>query len=94
MAIVAIMNSAAAQELRGNDVEGELAEQVRAVVSKYQGDLRPMHPSLTGGDLSRYFVVETDSSTNESTLAAALRSTPGVEGAYSKPDVQPPRKNG
>jgi hypothetical protein len=51
--------------------------------------LRPAHPGNQDPELSSWYLAETTDD-NEEAIASTLRSLPGTEAAYSKPEEEPP----
>jgi hypothetical protein len=51
--------------------------------------LAPLHPSTTDTDLASYLVTQVDPASQDDVIER-LRRCPGVEGAYAKPQGEPP----
>ena len=51
--------------------------------------LAPLHPAATDSELASYLVTQIDSA-SEDEVIERLRRCPGVEGAYVKPQGEPP----
>ncbi len=51
--------------------------------------LTPLHPSTSDAELASYLVTQIDSASQDEVIER-LRRCPGVEGAYVKPQGEPP----
>lgn len=88
MEITLILEDTVADQLR-RQAAGTAGSRIRERVDSLGATIGPtfMHPS--SDDMARYFSVTGVPSARAEEVAEALRSFPGVAGAFTKPDAEP-----
>ena len=64
--------------------------QLRAVLSRFEAELKPQHPRTSDPDLQSYFTVAGVPAARADSIAAALSQLDAVEAAYVQPTPTPP----
>jgi hypothetical protein len=84
MQIVAKLTAGAAAAFRSGSIKNQ-SEGLQALVQANGIQLTPMHPSITDGELSKFFVAKISDKIQVNELVDSLRKLPSVEAAYVTP---------
>jgi hypothetical protein len=87
--IVTKLTSEATIALR-SDVSSIGLEPLQQLMLNSGVQLKPMHPSVSEGELAKFFVANVPDSTQATILLENLRKLSSVEGAYVTPTVDLP----
>jgi hypothetical protein len=88
--VIVLLSAEAAHQLQSKATPTPIADQINKTARDLNIYLRPLHPGVQDAELSRYFVVEANTSEEGERIALKLRELPAVEAAYIKPDTEIP----
>jgi hypothetical protein len=88
--VVVRLRPETARVFHGIDQDAPGARQLRAVLSRFDAELKPQHPGTSDPGLQSYFTISGVSAAQADSIAAAFRQLEAVEAAYVQPTPAPP----
>jgi hypothetical protein len=90
MDITLEISTEAAQALHHLSPENSASLELQTVAQQLGVTLQPMHPGIDDSELIKSFYVEVSTENEAESIIGAFLSCPAIEGAYVKPEGEPP----